>query len=161
MKRTFTGQSARPRSSQPLSGPVTKVGDGRGAKPVRLGTIAGITYRAKPPAKKTKVQVSKETLGKDTPLVITPKKAAPSEASHGEGSNCHRDKAMSRPRSMRDLCKVKAHSKDEPFLAQEMANLPIMFSDGPPEAHWAMLTRERWTDLAPNCSAGGSSASLL
>ncbi|RRT68242.1 hypothetical protein B296_00035753 [Ensete ventricosum] len=59
---------------------------------------------------------------------------------HGEGSNRWRDKAVSRPRSIRDLCRVKAHSQNEPFLTREITDLPEMYGEGPLEVRWAMLT---------------------
>ncbi|RWW67070.1 hypothetical protein BHE74_00025511 [Ensete ventricosum] len=59
---------------------------------------------------------------------------------HGEGSNRWRDKAVSQPRSMRDLCRVRAHSQNEPFLTQEIADLPEVSGEGPLEVRWAMLT---------------------
>ncbi|RWV91303.1 hypothetical protein GW17_00046417 [Ensete ventricosum] len=51
-----------------------------------------------------------------------------------EGSNKRRDKAVSRPRSMRDLSRVKAQSRDEPFLVQEIVDLPKLSGEGPLEA---------------------------
>ncbi|RWW87592.1 hypothetical protein BHE74_00003565 [Ensete ventricosum] len=57
-----------------------------------------------------------------------------------EGSNKRRDKAVSRPRSMRDLSRVKAQSRDEPFLVQEIVDLPKLSGEGPLEARWATLT---------------------
>ncbi|RWW69348.1 hypothetical protein BHE74_00023062 [Ensete ventricosum] len=73
---------------------------------------------------------------------LPPRKATPSEALRGEGSSRWRDKIVSWPRSMRDLCRVRARSKDEPFLAQEMIDLPAMFGDDLLEARWAILTRQ-------------------
>ncbi|RZS15277.1 hypothetical protein BHM03_00047089 [Ensete ventricosum] len=69
---------------------------------------------------------------------------------HGEGSNRWRDKAVSRPRSMRDLCRVRAHSQNEPFLTQEIADLPEVSGEGPLEVRWAMLTPRSkvWVDRA-------------
>ncbi|RRT84165.1 hypothetical protein B296_00004036 [Ensete ventricosum] len=48
-----------------------------------------------PPAKKTKVLVSKEAPRKDARHVAAPKKVAPPEASRWEGSSRQRDKAVS------------------------------------------------------------------
>ncbi|RWV90463.1 hypothetical protein GW17_00047328 [Ensete ventricosum] len=96
----------------------------------------------------TKVLVSKDTPRKDALPAAAPKMATPTEAPRWEGSSRWRDKAVSRPRSIRDLYRVRARSQNEPFLAQEMADLPKMSGDGPLEARWATLTlRSRvWAD---------------
>lgn len=77
-------------------------------------------------------------LTQEAPTQVAPRKEAPSKASRGEGSNKPQD--ISRPRSMRDLCKVKARLKDEPFYALEIADLPTSSREGPLEARWASLT---------------------
>ncbi|RWW69627.1 hypothetical protein BHE74_00022769 [Ensete ventricosum] len=96
----------------------------------------------------TKVLVSKDTPRKDALPAAAPKMATPTEAPRWEGSSRWRDKAVSRPWSIRDLYRVRARSQNEPFLAQEMADLPKMSGDGPLEARWATLTlRSRvWAD---------------
>ncbi|RZR76427.1 hypothetical protein BHM03_00001175 [Ensete ventricosum] len=38
--------------------------------------------------------------------------------------------AVSRPWSMRDLCRVRARLWDKPFLSQEMTNLPKLLGEG-------------------------------
>ncbi|RZS28710.1 hypothetical protein BHM03_00062347 [Ensete ventricosum] len=67
---------------------------------------------------------------KETHVVVAPRKAAPPKVPCGEGRSRHWDKAMSLPQSMCDLCHVWAHSRDEPFLAQEMADLPELLEEG-------------------------------
>ncbi|RWW12854.1 hypothetical protein GW17_00023466, partial [Ensete ventricosum] len=50
--------------------------------------------------------------------------------------------------SIRDLCRVRARSQNEPFLAQEMEDLPELSGEGSLEAQWAMLTPKSqvWVD---------------
>ncbi|RWW77630.1 hypothetical protein BHE74_00014194 [Ensete ventricosum] len=73
--------------------------------------------------KKMKVLMSKEGPRKDAPPAVTPRKATPQGAPRKEGSSRQRDKVVSWPRYMRDLCKVRAQSYNEPFLTWEMTDL--------------------------------------
>ncbi|RWV82763.1 hypothetical protein GW17_00055707, partial [Ensete ventricosum] len=118
--------------------------------PTDHATQASATREANPPTKKTRVLVSKEAPRKDGPLVIAPRKATPQEAPREEENSKWRDKAVSRPWSTRDLYGVRAHSQSKPFLAQEIADLPKMFGEGPLEACWATLTPKSkvWADEA-------------
>ncbi|RWW47874.1 hypothetical protein BHE74_00046100 [Ensete ventricosum] len=50
----------------------------------------------------------------EAPAPIAPHKEAPLEVPHGEGSSRHRDKAVPRPRSIRDLCRVRARGGMSP-----------------------------------------------
>ncbi|RZS08003.1 hypothetical protein BHM03_00038931 [Ensete ventricosum] len=75
------------------------------------------------PVKKMKVLMSKEGPRKDAPPAVTPRKATPLGAPRKEGSSRQRDKVVSWPRYMRDLCKVRAQSYNEPFLTWEMTDL--------------------------------------
>ncbi|RWW10083.1 hypothetical protein GW17_00026393 [Ensete ventricosum] len=84
---------------------------------------ASATRKAKHPVKKIKMLVSKDVPCKNVASSITPRKAVPPEAPRGEGSSRQKDKAMSRPRSMRDLCRVRVRSQNESFLAREMVDL--------------------------------------
>ncbi|RRT38768.1 hypothetical protein B296_00049024 [Ensete ventricosum] len=70
-----------------------------------------------------KVLMSKEGRRKDAPPAVTPRKATPQGAPRKEGSSRQRDKVVSWPRYMRDLCKVRAQSYNEPFLTWEMTDL--------------------------------------
>ncbi|RRT75031.1 hypothetical protein B296_00030129 [Ensete ventricosum] len=82
-------------------------------------------------------QTSWEYSAIDRPRLAVPNKEA---APHGEGRSKHRDKATSRPQSIRDLYRVRARSRDEPFLAQEIVNLLEQSREGSLEALWATLT---------------------
>ncbi|RWW88078.1 hypothetical protein BHE74_00003060 [Ensete ventricosum] len=94
----FVGQAPRLEPSQPSTVPIVEASATRGANPTGIGPMIGPTRGADPPAKKTKVLVSKEAPHKDAPPTVTPKKAnptlPPSEAPHGEGSSRRRDKAI-------------------------------------------------------------------
>ncbi|RRT72801.1 hypothetical protein B296_00034118 [Ensete ventricosum] len=87
-------------------------------------------------------------LRKETPAVAAPKKVAPPEAPCREGSSRYWDKAVSLPQSICDLYCVWARSRDEPFFAQEMVDLPRLSGEGPLEAWWASLTSKSqvWAD---------------
>ncbi|RRT80761.1 hypothetical protein B296_00003242 [Ensete ventricosum] len=87
---------------------------------------------------------------KDASPMVNPKKESPPEAPHMEGSSRRRDKTISWPRSMRYLYRVRAHSHNKPFLAQEIADLPKMSREGPLETCWATLTPRSkvWADGA-------------
>ncbi|RWW05687.1 hypothetical protein GW17_00031025 [Ensete ventricosum] len=49
---------------------------------------------------------------------------------------------------MRDLCRVKAKVPDEPYMAQEIVELPKVVDDSPLKARWATLTPRSkvWAD---------------
>ncbi|RZS13296.1 hypothetical protein BHM03_00044863 [Ensete ventricosum] len=132
-------------------------------------TQPGAVGEADQPSKKMKVLVSKPPSSativipvmtaprKETPaLTVREKEAAP----HGEGSSRRRDKAMSWPRSMRDLCMVRAHSRDEPFLAQEIVDLPelsghIRLKLAGPHRGWCRCTSCSTEAPLPPTSEGG------
>ncbi|RWW20566.1 hypothetical protein GW17_00015324 [Ensete ventricosum] len=85
----------------------------------------------------------------DSPTPIRKPKPAP-KVLRWEGSNRKKEKWVARPRSMRDLCRVKARVPNEPYMAQEIAKLPESDEDGPLKAKWASLTPRHkvWVDGA-------------
>ncbi|RRT37764.1 hypothetical protein B296_00034245 [Ensete ventricosum] len=108
IKQALEGQALRPEPSPSQTDPAIE---------------ASATYEPEPPAKKTKVLVSKEH--------PAPVRRAPSQ-------------------SICDLCCIRAQTRDEPFLAQYIADLPEPSREGPLEAQWAMLTPQSqvWADEA-------------
>ncbi|RWW06401.1 hypothetical protein GW17_00030271 [Ensete ventricosum] len=62
----------------------------------------------------------------------------------------NRDVDNSPPLLSKDKVERVARSRDEPFLAQEMADLPESSGEGPLEARWATLTPKSqvWADRA-------------
>ncbi|RRT69141.1 hypothetical protein B296_00010670 [Ensete ventricosum] len=73
----FVGQTPRLEPSQPSIIPIVEASATRGANPTGIGPMIGPTRGADPPAKKTKVLVSKEAPHKDALPTVTPKKANP------------------------------------------------------------------------------------
>ncbi|RWW83913.1 hypothetical protein BHE74_00007558 [Ensete ventricosum] len=62
---------------------------------------------------------------------------------------------------MRDLCRVKAKVPDEPYMAQEIVELPKVVDDSPLKARWASLTPRSKVWATPNYSIEASLASRL
>ncbi|RZS11985.1 hypothetical protein BHM03_00043365 [Ensete ventricosum] len=92
------------------------------------------------PAKKVKMHGGSEAPCKGAPSTLASENAPLSEVPREEGSSRQKDKATSRSRSMTDVCRVWAHSQNEFFLAQEIANLPKLFGESSLKARWATLT---------------------
>ncbi|RZS16230.1 hypothetical protein BHM03_00048191 [Ensete ventricosum] len=61
-----------------------------------------------------------------------------------------KDKGVARPRSIRDLCRVKAWVPDEPYMAREIVELPELVGDSPLKVRWASLAPRHkvWADGA-------------
>ncbi|RWW59285.1 hypothetical protein BHE74_00033790 [Ensete ventricosum] len=77
-----------------------------------------------PLAKKVKMPGDSEAPCKEAPVALASNKMPTLEVPRGEGSSRQKYNVNLRARSMRDLCRVRAHSLNEPFLAQEIARLP-------------------------------------
>ncbi|RWW74756.1 hypothetical protein BHE74_00017285 [Ensete ventricosum] len=127
------GQALRLEPSQPSLDPIAET---------------SATREVDPPAKKMKVLMCKEAPHKDAPPTTAPMKATLLEVPRKEGNNRWRDKVVFQSRSMRDLCRVRACSQKEPFLAWEIADLLEMSREGLLEDRWATLTPRSkvWVD---------------
>ncbi|RRT54460.1 hypothetical protein B296_00042633 [Ensete ventricosum] len=127
MKKAVVTRDSHPETSRPATEPAVK----------KL-----VSVKVLPPLKRLK------KLGDSLVPASKPKPA--SEVLRGEGSSRKKDKGVARPRSIRDLCRVKAWVPDEPYMAREIVELLELVGDSPLKVRWASLTPRHkvWADGA-------------
>ncbi|RZS03152.1 hypothetical protein BHM03_00033303 [Ensete ventricosum] len=103
-----------------------------------------------PPTKKLKRSGDSAGTAKEVSPTLAPKSRPTPEIPRGEGSSRKKEKWVARPRSMGDLCRVKAWVPNEPDMAREIANLLEPVEDNLLKVWWALLSPRHkvWADGA-------------